>query len=129
MADIGGVYNLAESQDGPLFPSLTADATPAVIWRRTLAPGQTVMFMLEVLGEKDDGIDRATYRRSFTVSRAAAAVAVLAGTATIGTDVETNAAWDVTVAVTGNDVTLAVTGAAATNVRWGGWAHAVGRSF
>lgn len=127
--DLGSVYNLAESQDGPLYPALTADATPTVIWRRTLAPGQAVMFMLEVLGVKDDGVDRASYRRSFTASRAGTASAVLAGTATIGTDVETNAAWDVTIAVTGNDVTLAVTGAAATNVRWGGWVHAVARSF
>jgi hypothetical protein len=129
MSEIGGVYSQADSQDGPIFPTLTADATPLVIWRRTLRPGETVLFMLEVLGEKDDGVDRATYRRSFTGSRAAAAGAVLAGTATIGTDVETNAAWDVTLAASGNDITLAVTGAAATNIRWGGWVHAVSRSF
>jgi hypothetical protein len=129
MSEIGGVYNQADSQDGPIFPALTADATPTVIWRRTLRPGETVRVRMEVLGEKDDGVDRASYERSFTASRAATAVAVLAGVATIGTDVETNAGWDVTLAVTGNDVTLAVTGAAATNVRWGGWVHAVARSF
>lgn len=74
-----------------------------------------------VVGRSTSGTDNGCYHRRCLIKRDASNNTVLVGSVqTVGTDIESNAAWDVTLAAddTNESLQVLVTGAAATTVRW-----------
>lgn len=97
----------------------TTSATVTTILTLTLSSSTAYLLTIRVVGNQSGGSNRASYVRRATAYRATAGVATLQGSVeTLGTDVESNAAWDVTVDVTGNDLRVRATGVAATNINW-----------
>ncbi len=95
----------------------TTTATPGEIWRDTVNADSSMVLLVTVAAQAL-AADFAGYGRRYVVSRTGTANAVIQQTDTIGTDFETNAAWDIGLSVSGGDVVLSVTGAAATEVAW-----------
>ena len=64
--------------------------------------------------------NRAAYHRSCLIFRNSTSNTTLVGLTTVGSDYESNAAWDVTLAAddTNESLQILVTGVAATNIRW-----------
>jgi hypothetical protein len=97
----------------------TTDATVAVAVGFTVADESTIQIEMKALGRKSDTSDRAFYHREAGVYRDGGGSATLVGTVQdIGTPQESNAAWQATIGVTGNDAQLNVTGVAATTIKW-----------
>jgi len=110
----------------------TADATPKALTIRlyntgtgqtkaTVPANTTWAFTAHVSGRSSSGTNNAYYIRQGVIKRDGANNTTLVGTVqTIGTDIESDAAWDV--AVTADDTNecllITVTGVAATNIRW-----------
>lgn len=98
------------------WETVTATATPTTIWTDTLPTNSVWDVEFIVVGRATDG-SRAAYRRISRFS-CAAGVAALMATDIIGTDQEDVAAWDVTIAASGQAAQLQVTGDAARTVNW-----------
>lgn len=99
----------------------TTNASPTALLVLTLEAGVAYDFMINVVGVENGGGNRAGYRRRCVIYRDGAAAAALQGSVdTIGTDEESNAAWDISVSASGNDLLVEVTGAAATDINWVG---------
>ena len=104
----------------------TEDATPLELFlngtnaRLTLEENSAMFLTVEVSGFSETGADAAHYIRKVAISNVANTTALIGSVSTIGTDVETQAGYDV--AITGDDtneaLVITVTGAAATNIRW-----------
>lgn len=90
--------------------------------RLLLLPNQTIMVDAMVFARSTSGTDSACYQRRCLITRDNANNTVLVGSVqTLGTDIESNAAWDVTLAAdnTNESVQILVTGAAGTTINWG----------
>ncbi len=97
----------------------TTDDTPTEVQTFTLEDGVAYDLLITVVGNQDGGGNRAAYRRRAVVYRDGTGSATLQGSVdTIGTDQESNAAWDLAVTVSGNDLLVTVTGVAATDINW-----------
>ena len=105
----------------------TTDATKTALWlngtsQRLVLPANTTWAAaIYVTGRSTGGTDNAFYIRQCVIKRDGANNTALVGTVqTIGTDIESNAAWDVEVTAddTNEALQIAVTGAAATTIRW-----------
>lgn len=104
----------------------TEDATPLELFlngtnaRLTLEENSAMFLTVEVSGFSETGADAAHYIRKVAISNVANTTALIGSVSTIGTDVETQAGYDV--AITADDtneaLVITVTGAAATNIRW-----------
>lgn len=99
----------------------TTDATQTTLDSITLLDENTYHAKGVVTGVKSDGSDRASYELDVTVYRTGAGGATIQGTVTSLHSQESNAAWDATFTVNGNDLRLSVTGVAATTIEWGGF--------
>jgi len=97
----------------------TTDATPTSAARIVLDDENTYIVKAYVSGVKDDGTDRASYEVIATVYRTGAGTATLQGGVTVVHSQESNAAWDATLVVSGNDIQVQVTGVAGTTIVWG----------
>lgn len=126
--NLGSTYSDQESIDALVKPVRTTDGTATTIVQRTLGVSQVWRGRVEIVGQRDDGTDRAAYCREFTIFRPASGGATVSGLATVGTDVESDAAWDVSVTASTNDLLIQVTGAAAKNVTWRAWLHILSTS-
>lgn len=97
----------------------TTNDTIASLMTITLSAGTAYNFMIMVVANENGGGNRASYMRRVTVYRDGTGSATIQGSVeTIGTDVESDAAWDFTVDVNSNDVRLRVTGDGANSVNW-----------
>lgn len=79
------------------------------------------MVTARIVARSTSGTDNACYERRCLIKRDGANNTVLVGSVqTIGTDIESDAAWDVTIDAddTNESVRVLVTGAAATTIRW-----------
>ena len=99
----------------------TGNATVTTVASVLLEAGTACVFEIVVIGNQSAGAHRASYKRRVTVYRVAAGVATIEGSVeTIGTDIESDITWDLTVDVDGtNTMRVRVTGVAATDINWG----------
>lgn len=108
--------------DGPLTtgPTLnTSDGTTATLATVTLADNSAVEICATVVAMQVDGSNRNVYVRRCLVYRDGGG-ATIQGAVDTERTVESAAAWDCTIDVSGNDARVRVTGAAATDIRWRG---------
>lgn len=97
----------------------TTNATQTTLDTITLLDENTYHIDAWVIGVQSTGANRASYSISATVYRTAAGVATIQGAVTTYHTAESNAAWDATFTVSGNDVRVSITGVAGATVEWG----------
>lgn len=96
----------------------TTSATPLVVWNKTLPQKSALFVRVAVVGVKSDGTDRACYERAFTVYRTTSTATIQGAVVAPVPDSESDASWDVTCAVSTNDVQVLVTGKSSTTINW-----------
>lgn len=94
----------------------------------TLLDENTYHVEAYVVGVENGGGNRASYHIAGTFYRTGGGNATLQGAVTTLHSAESNAAWDATFTVNGNDVRVSVTGAAATTIEWVTTIHYVNMS-
>ena len=95
----------------------TTDATPTVLYSLEMPPNFVGALFVTITGRQSDGSNRAVYGRSMVIFRAASTP----GNDTVrvvGTDYESDAAWDATIARSTNTINATVTGVADTTIDW-----------
>lgn len=97
----------------------TTDATVTTLISKTLAEGKAYIIVAKVVGKQAD-TNRASYVRRVCVYRPAAGSATLQGSVQDELTIESDANWDCTVDVSGNDARVRITGVAATTIDWKG---------
>jgi hypothetical protein len=102
---------------GDRFRVTTTTATPSVVRQRDLPDEGAALVRVRVTAMKSDGSDRAYYERAALFYRDGGGNTVVQGSAT-PVDIESNAAWDVTLDAASTDYRVTVTGAAATTIVW-----------
>ncbi len=95
----------------------TTDATVTTVDSLTLAEGKAYLIQAEVVAKQAD-TNRGSYIRRACVYRASGGSATLQGAVQDGLTVESDANWDCTIDVNGNDARVRVTGVAATTINW-----------
>jgi len=96
----------------------TTDATPATLLNFTLAEGKAYLVEARIVGKQGD-TNRGAYIRRALVYRPTGGSATLQGSVQDALTVESEASWDCTIDVNGNDARIRVTGAAVT-IDWMG---------
>lgn len=96
----------------------TADATVTNIFFAFLRDNSAVRVSVKTVAVKSDGSARAMYSRSGLFYRTGGGAATLEGALQTEHEVESDAAWDMTINTSGNFVRARVTGAAATSITW-----------
>jgi len=97
----------------------TTDATVTTLTSLTLEDENVYHVKVKATAVQSDGANRASYEKIITVFRTAAGSATIQGAITIIHEIESNASWDLTLDVSGNDLRVRVTGIAATTIEWG----------
>jgi len=107
-------YNLRGTTADANFTELTSPA------RFVLEDEHSYAVTLTIHGRQDTGANHAFYKRMVVIEQTGAAVALAGAVQTIGTDIETDANWDVQITAdnVNKSLKVEVKGAAATNVRW-----------
>jgi hypothetical protein len=95
----------------------TTDETVTAIKTIALADNTTYIIKAMVVGREATN-NRAAYQLSGCFYREGAGVATLQGSVSTDFSEESNASWDATLAVTGNNVEVRVTGVSAVTVNW-----------
>jgi len=95
----------------------TTDDTVTAIKTIALADNTTYVIKAVVVAREATN-NRAAYERTFAFYREAAGAATLLGSNLLDFTSESNVAWDVTMAASGNNVEIRVTGVAATTIDW-----------
>jgi hypothetical protein len=95
----------------------TTDATPTAVATIPLSANTAYSAAVVCLGDTSTHSARAMYRLTGLVYRAGAGAAQQGATVDNGT-VESAAAWDCTLGVSGNNLVVTATGAAATTINW-----------
>jgi len=111
--------------------ALTTDATPTELSIDASADSflveqDTAMFLtVAVTGFTEDGVDAAHYIRKVAIKNEGGTTSLIGSVSTIGTDVETQAGYDVSLTADDTNDTLAitVTGDASKNMRWVAYCH------
>lgn len=96
----------------------TTDATQTTAFTFTLSDTTLYWFEATIEGRDTSGTDRALYTKKALVYREGGGATIQGSVVAIHADIETNAAWDATFTVSGNNLLVSVTGAAATTVNW-----------
>lgn len=104
-----------------LTETQTTNDTQTAIGTFALLDENTYDLVARVIGVESDGSNRASYQIAATVYRTGAGSATIQGTVTALHAAESDASWDVTFTVSGNNVSVSVTGVAATTIEWGGY--------
>lgn len=101
----------------------TTDATPTTLI--SLALDDNTVYLVEgyVVARRTDAADRAGYYRNVVAYREAAGAATLQGTVDTSFTRESDATWDSTIIVSGNNLILQVTGRAGRTIDWLGQLH------
>lgn len=113
--------NASRSDGINIFPSKevsTTDATQTTAMSLTLEDENTYHVEALVTAVQSTGANRASYRLAGTVYRTGGGSATLQGTVTAVHSQESDANWDATLTVSGNDLRVSVTGVASTTIRW-----------
>ncbi len=111
--------NFPESRLTQVYTLTTSDATPTALITKALEEGKTYQVIAKVVAREGDVTNVASYIKTALVYRATGGSATLQGSVQdVATDVESNAAWDCTIDVNGNNVRVKVTGAS--TIYWSG---------
>jgi hypothetical protein len=86
----------------------------------TLLDENTYHMKAYVIGVESSGSQRGSYDLAATAYRTGGGGATLQGTPTVLHAAESDANWDATLTVNGNDARVSVTGVNATTIEWGG---------
>jgi hypothetical protein len=83
-------------------------------------PDEAAAFIqIQTVGRQSDTSNRAIYHREALVYRDAGGSATIQGSVQdVATPVESNASWNATIGVSGNNATIPLTGVAATTIEW-----------
>ncbi len=103
----------------PATGANTSDATVTTAATVTLADNSAVLIVAKIVAMQTDGSQRNVYVRRALVYRDGGG-ATLQGAVDADLTIESAAAWDCTIDVSGNDARVRVTGAAATSISWRG---------
>ena len=95
----------------------TLDATPTILFKRTIEDKSAYWIEGYILAQKSDATDRAAYLRRVLVFRNGGAATIQGAVSAVET-IESDVTWDATFDVLGNDVRLKVTGKAGTTINW-----------
>ena len=95
----------------------TTDGSATTALTKTLADDTVYTIQALIVGRDTSGTDRASYIREAPAHREGGGSATLTSIQAAYTS-ETDAAWDATFTVSGNDLRVTVTGKAATTVNW-----------
>ncbi|MFW9878347.1 MAG: hypothetical protein ACFFG0_35135 [Candidatus Thorarchaeota archaeon] len=97
--------------------SATELTSPA---RFTINDEHSYACTVTIVGRQDTGANNAMYKRMCVIERTSGTVALEGAAQTIGTDIEGNAAWDVSLTAddTNKSLKVSVTGDTGQNVRW-----------
>ena len=103
----------------------TTDATVTTLATLPLEDGKTSQIVADIVARRTGGAsgtagDGAGYRIIGTYRRVSAGAATLIGSVTADHTAESQAGWDATLTVSGNDVLVRVTGATGNNLSWHG---------
>ncbi len=96
----------------------TTDATLTTLATIPLLDDTVYTFEVIVAARRTDAADRGSYARRCSVFREATGVATLNGFVTSGLTRESDSAWNVSLAVSGNNLLVQVTGAGGQDVNW-----------
>lgn len=97
----------------------TTDATPTDLFTLALSDDTVYRFDARIVARRTNAADRAIYQKISCIYRETAGSATLQGSVQDGhSDVESDASWDVTWVVSGNNAILRVTGAGGQNITW-----------
>jgi hypothetical protein len=99
------------------FDNTTTDATGTNTAFFTIPDLSAIRYKSSVICKSSTGADRAAYEKEMLAFRNGGG-ATIQGSVVTYMQVESNAAWDADVQVTGNFVTSRITGAAATTINW-----------
>lgn len=99
------------------FDNTTTDATGTNTAFFTIPDLTAIRYRANVIAKSSTGADRAAYDKEMLAFRNGGG-ATIQGSVVTYMQVESNAAWDADVQVTGNFVTSRITGAAATTINW-----------
>lgn len=97
----------------------TTDATVTILNTFTLEDENVYHVKVKATAVESDGSNRASYERIVTVYRTGAGSATIQGAISTVHEVESDAAWDLTFNVNGNNLRVIITGVAATTIEWG----------
>lgn len=101
--------------------SLTLDGGVPTTSNMLVIPSNTTWFTeIKIAARQVSGVNHAAYQRKCLIQRTDNTTTLVSGVDIIGTDYETNSAWDVSVSIddTNDYLKVDVTGAATTNIRW-----------
>jgi hypothetical protein len=96
----------------------TVDATVTTIYTLSLSDNTAYLVDAFCVARRTDAADRAAYRVTVAAYREAAGSATIQGAETDLHTAESDATWDASFAVSGNDLLFQVTGAAAKTINW-----------
>ena len=97
----------------------TTDGSAQTLQYITLTDESAMSLHVKAVGKKSDGSDRALYTREGLFYRDGGTATQQGATTTIGTDIESNAAWGgLSLGVSSNLALAQVTGVAATTIDW-----------
>ena len=123
----GAFFDAGDSQQIDLVArTKTTTATPTNLWlngsnaRITISSGFTLFATVNVAGIKSDGSSAAHYIRKVAIKNVGGTTSLIGTVSTIGTDVEDNAGYDVTITAdnTNDALDIKVTGATGETIRW-----------
>lgn len=95
----------------------TTDATATVVWSKVLADSTVYELDITLVGRRSGTAGRAVYRRRVTAYVEAGTLTV-GSPDTVGTDLESTAGYDITIASTGTTVQVKATGASSHTMAW-----------
>ena len=95
----------------------TTDATATVCWSKELADSTVYELDITLVGRRSGTAGRAVYRRRVTAYVEAGTLTV-GSPDTVGTDLESTAGYDITIASTGTTVQVKATGASGHTMAW-----------
>ncbi len=95
----------------------TTDGTVTTVWSKVLADSTVYELDITLVGRRSGTAGRAVYRRRVTAYVEAGTLTV-GSPDTVGTDLESTAGYDITIASTGTTVQVKATGAAGHTMAW-----------
>jgi hypothetical protein len=123
----GAFFDAGDSQQIDLVArTKTTTANPTNLWlngsnaRITISSGFTLFATVNIAGIKSDGSSAAHYIRKVAIKNVGGTTSLIGTVSTIGTDVEDNAAYDVTITAddTNDALDIKVTGVVGETIRW-----------
>ena len=96
----------------------TTDATVTTLVTIPIPDDTVVWIEADVIARRTNAADRAKYKRGALIYREAAGVAVIEGSIWTPLTIESDASWECTITVSGNNALVRITGAGGHDINW-----------